>query len=85
MSITLAHVVLVVAALFALLVGFQLHTKHAVRDLLVMDGLEVCGERFEGLALQDLARFDIFGSVDAVVAHVKPLHLETWSRVGNVA
>ena len=80
-----ALVVVVAAALFALLFGFQLLTKRAVRDLLVMDGLEVSGERVESLALQNLAGFDILGSVEAVVAHVKPLHLETWSGIGNVA
>jgi hypothetical protein len=81
----LVVVVVVVAALFALLVGFQLLAESAVRDLLVMDGLEVSGERLEGLALQDLAGLNVLGSVEAVVAHVEPLHLETWCGVGNVA
>ena len=80
-----ALVVVVVAALFALLVGFQLLAERAIGDLLVMDGLEVSGEHVEGLALQDLAGFDVLGSVKAVVAHVEPLHLETWGGVGNVA
>ena len=80
-----ALVVVVVAALFALLVGFQLLAERAIGDLLVVDSLEVCGERVECLALQDLAGFDVLGLVEVVVAHVKPLHLETWCGIGNVA
>ena len=76
-------IVVVATVLFTLFGSFQLLLQHAIRDLLVMYGLEICSERVKGLTLMTLPNSTYL--VEAVVAHVEPLHLEMWSRIGNVA
>ena len=55
----------VVATLLALPGSFLLLLQHTVRDLLVMNCLEIRGEHPQGLPFQDFATFDILGLVKA--------------------
>ena len=59
--------------------------KRTVSDLLVVNGLKVGRQGLERLAFEYLAALDVLGSIEAVVAHVEPLHLEKRCWVGDVA
>ena len=48
----------------------QLLLQRTIRDSLVVDGLEIRCERFQGLVLEYLTTLDVLGAVDAVIAHV---------------
>jgi len=75
----------VVVALVALRRLLLLSGQQAISNLLVVNGLEVCGEHLQSLSLEDLAALDILCPVEVVIAHVEPLHLECWCRVSDVA
>ena len=84
-AVIVRFALVVVAALVTLCQMLLLSAQHAISNLLVVDGLEVCREHLQGLNFEDLAALNVFGPVEAVVAHVEPLHLECWCRVGDVA
>ena len=84
MAVAVSALVLVVALVWTLRRLF-LPEQSTIGNLLVVDGLEVCCKRFQGLYFENLAALDVLGMVEMVVAHVEPLHLECGRQVANVA
>ena len=84
MAVAVSALVLVVAFVWTLRRLF-LPEQSTIGNLLVVDGLEVCCKRLQGLYFEDLAALNLLGTVKTVVAHVEPLHLQFKRQVGDVA